>query len=192
MNEDVVARAIAGNLRRLRSLRTWSLDTLAARSGVSRGMLIRIEQARTNPSVGTLVRVADALGVSVAQLLDVTDAPLARVVRAADAVPLWRSDGGGSGTLLAGTESPPVVELWDWRMAPGDRHEAEGHVAGTTELLDVLDGELAVTVEAVVHALGPGDAVVFRGDRDHVYANSRDAPLRFILAVSVPRPDVKD
>src|SRR5215212_8674097 len=127
MTEDVVARAIAGNLRRLRSARTWSLDTLAARSGVSRGMLIRIEQARTNPSVGTLVRVADALGVSVAQLVDVVDAPLVRVVRAADAVPLWRS-AGGRGTLLVGSETPPVVELWDWQLAPGDRHGAEAHV----------------------------------------------------------------
>jgi transcriptional regulator with XRE-family HTH domain len=186
---DAVARAIAGNLRRLRAARNWSLDLLAARSGVSRGMLIQIEQARTNPSVGTLVRVADSLGVSVAQLVDVSDAPRVRVVRAADAVPLWRSSGPGGagvGTLLVGTEAPPVVELWDWRLAPGDRHDAEAHTAGTTELLYVLDGELSLTVAGAVHTLGAGDAVVFRGDREHTYANAGSAELRFVMSVSVP------
>jgi transcriptional regulator with XRE-family HTH domain len=188
---DAVARAIASNLRRLRAARNWSLDTLAARSGVSRGMLIQIEQARTNPSVGTLVRVADSLGVSVAQLLDVSDASRVRIVRAADAVPLWRSGGTGGtgvGTLLVGTEAPPVVELWDWRLAPGDRHDAEAHAAGTTELLYVLDGELSLTVAGAAHTLAAGDSVVFRGDREHSYANAGSAALRFVMAVSVHLP----
>ena len=183
---DAVARAIASNMRRLRTARNWSLDMLAARSGVSRGMLIQIEQARTNPSVGTLVRVADALGVSVAQLVDVSDAPRIRVVRAEDAVPLWRSGAAGVGTLLAGTEAPPVVELWDWRLAPGDRHDAEAHAPGTTELLYVLAGDLTLTVADAVTTLGVGDTVVFRGDRAHVYANAGSADLRFVMAVSVP------
>lgn len=188
---DVVAQAIARNLRRLRASRGWSLDLLAARSGVSRGMVIQIEQARTNPSVATLVRLSDALGVSVAQLVDVADAPPVRVVRAAAAVPLWRSDLGGVGTLLIGTEAPPVLELWDWRLAPGDRHEAEAHIAGTTELLYVLDGELTLTVEGAVHILATGDAGVFRGDRPHAYANAGAEPLRFLMSVtSTPPQDV--
>ena len=49
-----VAGAVALNLRRLRTSRQWSLDTLAARSGVSKGMLVQLEGARTNPSLGTL------------------------------------------------------------------------------------------------------------------------------------------
>jgi len=185
---DVVAQAIARNLRRLRASRGWSLDLLAARSGVSRGMVIQIEQARTNPSVATLVRLSDALGVSVAQLVDVADVPPVRVVRAAAAVPLWRSELGGVGTLLIGTEAPPVLELWDWRLAPGDRHEAEAHIAGTTELLYVLDGELTLTVEDAVHTLATGDAGVFRGDRPHAYANAGVEPLRFLMSVTSTPP----
>jgi transcriptional regulator with XRE-family HTH domain len=184
---DVVARAIARNVRRLRVARSWSLDALAARSGVSRGMLIQIEQARTNPSVGTLVRIADALGVSVAQLVDVSDAPTVRVVRAADAVPLWRSGAGGIGTLLVGTEAAPVVELWDWRLAPGDSHGAEAHTAGTTELLYVIDGALTLAVNDERHVLAAGDAVVFRGDVPHSYGNDGAAEVRFVMGVSVPR-----
>jgi transcriptional regulator with XRE-family HTH domain len=185
---DLIAQAIARNLRRLRASRGWSLDLLAARSGVSRGMVIQIEQARTNPSVATLVRIADALGVSIAQLVDVADAPAVRVIRAANAVPLWHSDRGGVGTLLVGTDAPPILELWDWRMAPGDRHEAEAHVAGTTELLFVVEGELALTVEGTVHELATGDSVVFRGDREHAYANQGVEALRFFMSVTTTPP----
>jgi transcriptional regulator with XRE-family HTH domain len=185
---DVIAQAIARNLRRLRASRGWSLDLLAARSGVSRGMVIQIEQARTNPSVATLVRIADALAVSVAQLVDVADASAVRVVRAAAAVPLWHSAGGGVGTLLVGTDAPPILELWDWRLAPGDRHDAEAHVAGTTELLFVVEGVLTLTVDGTAHELAIGDAVVFRGDREHTYANVGPEPLRFVMSVTSTPP----
>lgn len=185
---DAIAQAIARNLRRLRASRGWSIDLLAARSGVSRGMVIQIEQARTNPSVATLVRIADALAVSVAQLVDVADAPVVRVVRAADAVPLWHSDQGGVGTLLIGTDAPPILELWDWRLGVGDSREAEAHIAGTTELLYVVEGELSLTVDGVVHRLTSGDSVVFRGDREHAYANAGSEPLRFFMSVTSTPP----
>ena len=69
-----VAGAVALNLRRLRTSRQWSLDTLATRSGVSKGMLVQLEAARTNPSLGTLCRVAEALSVSLTALIE-TDEP---------------------------------------------------------------------------------------------------------------------
>ena len=50
-------------VRRLRTAKGWSLDQLAARSGVSKGMLVHLEQARTNPSLGTLCKVAETLGI---------------------------------------------------------------------------------------------------------------------------------
>jgi len=183
---DLIAAAIARNVRRLRGGRGFTLDVLASRAGVSRGMLIQIEQARTNPSVGTLVRVADALGVSVAQLVEVSDAPAVRVVRAANAVPLWRTGEGSVGTLLVGSDSPPPIELWEWRLEPGDGYDGEAHLPGTIELLYVIDGGLALTVGAEAHTLLTGDAVMFRADREHRYANDGAAPVRFALVVSMP------
>jgi len=182
----VVARAIARNVRRLRTGRGYTLDELANRAGVSRGMLIQIEQDRTNPSVGTLVRVADALGASLAQLVEVSDAPAVRVVPAADAVPLWRGDRGGVATLLAGTGPPQPVELWQWRLEPGDSYSSQAHLAGTRELLHVLAGRLTLTVEDETHLIGPADTVLFSADREHRYANEADEQVRLVMAVSTP------
>ena len=41
---DSVARAIGGRVRQGRNSRGWTLDQLAGRSGVSRRMLVSIEQ----------------------------------------------------------------------------------------------------------------------------------------------------
>ena len=57
---DQLTQSLARNLKRWRGERGFTLDALAARAGVSRGMIIQIEQARTNPSVGTTVKLADA------------------------------------------------------------------------------------------------------------------------------------
>ena len=45
---DLLTQSLARNVKRWRNERGFTLDALAARAGVSRGMLIQIEQARTN------------------------------------------------------------------------------------------------------------------------------------------------
>lgn len=181
--QDEVTAAIARNLRGLRTRRGLTLDALAARCGVSRGMLIQIEQARTNPSIATVVRIADALGVSVARLVEPDVAPAIRVVRGEQAVRLWQGRPGSTGTLLLGTD-PPVAELWDWRIAPGDAYDGEPHQPGTRELLYVLEGELTLTLGADRATAASGDVVSFAAEQDHRYANEADVPLRFVLAIS--------
>ena len=59
---DSIARAIGGRVRQGRGSRGWTLDQLAERSGVSRRMLVSIEQGSANPSITTLLRISDALG----------------------------------------------------------------------------------------------------------------------------------
>jgi quercetin dioxygenase-like cupin family protein len=100
--------------------------------------------------------------------------------------------------LVAGTEPPNVVELWDWTLPAGDRYVSEAHAAGTRELAQVLDGTLAITVAGDPVTLEAGDAVTFAGDVEHVYANTGSTQARFCLAVFDPgvgaghRPERRD
>lgn len=177
--------AIATNVRAQRAHRGLTLDELAIRSGVSRGMLVQVEQGRTNPSVSTLARIADALGVTVARLVEVNDTPVVRVVPASEVVTF--THGQGSARLLVGTDAPAILELWDWRLAPGEHHDGDPHPPGTREMLTVLEGELTLSVYGTTHVVRVGDAVVFSADRPHRYANeSGDTHLRFIMVVTEP------
>ena len=183
---DVVAAAIARNTRKLRAERQWSLETLAGRSGVSKGMLVQIEQARTNPSMGTLCRVADAYGVTLAQLVELSDTASVRVVEADEVIRLWAGEEGSAGDLLVGVDRREHVELWRWTLAPGDAHESEGHMEGTREMLAVLSGTLTLEVADQTYTVRAGGAVLFDGHRDHVYRNAHKRPLDAVLVVIQP------
>ncbi|MDA0637685.1 XRE family transcriptional regulator [Nonomuraea sp. MCN248] len=182
---ELITQAIASNVRAQRAHRGLTLDALAARSGVSRGMLVQVEQGRTNPSVSTLTRIASALGVTVARLVEVGDVPVVRIVDQADVVAF--DQGGVQARLLVGADSPMILELWDWRLAPGEHHDGDAHPAGTREMLTVLDGELTLTVYGKSHVVRAGDAVLFTADRAHRYANAGAGELRFIMVVAEPR-----
>ncbi|TDD44792.1 XRE family transcriptional regulator [Nonomuraea terrae] len=182
---ELITQAIANNVRAQRAHRGLTLDALAARSGVSRGMLVQVEQGRTNPSVSTLTRIASALGVTVARLVEVSDVPMVRVVDKADVVTFRQ--GGGEAKLLVGADMPVIMELWEWRLVPGEHHDGDAHTPGTREMLTVLDGELTLSVHGRSHVIGQGDAVLFTADRPHRYANAGPADLRFVMVVAEPR-----
>jgi len=183
---DALARVIGARVRHERAARGWTLDQLAAAAGVSRRMVVSVEQGAVNPSIGTLLRLSDALGVGLPALVEPPVLPDERVTRAGTAAVLWRGEHGGMGALVAGTESPDVVELWHWTMHPGERHTSESHLAGTRELLHVLEGTVRVEIDDRVHELDAGDALTFRGDAAHGYACAGEAIARFSLTVFEP------
>ena len=185
---DHLSQSLARNLKRWRTERGYSLDALAGRAGVSRGMLIQIEQARTNPSVGTVVKIGDALGISITTLLDFDREPPVRVVPSEQAVRLWNSDSGSHGTLLVGAEAPGPLELWQWKLMPGEGSTSDPHPAGTTELLHVSRGELTLTVGGEEHRLPTGASACFEAAVPHGYRNDGTEAAELTMAVSVPAP----
>lgn len=188
MDEHAAALAttIGGRVRDERQARRWTLDQLAVAAGVSRRMLINVEQGAVNPSVGTLLRISDALGVGLPALVDQPQRATLTVVPRGRGAVLWSGDSGGRGVLLAGTRPPDVLELWDWTLHPGERHTSEAHSAGTREILQVQQGTLVVEVADRTATLRVGDAASFAGDVEHHYANTGTGPARFVLTVFEP------
>jgi transcriptional regulator with XRE-family HTH domain len=185
---DLITQALARNLKRLRTERGYTLDALAARSGVSRGMIVQIEQGRTNPSVGTVVRIADALGVSIARLLDYDETSEVRIVTDDQAVQLWAGSSGGTGILLNGIEAPGPLELWEWSIMPGEGHTSDPHPVGTVEIARVEQGELVLTLDGRDHVVPAGSTASYEAGWAHGYRNDGDVPVRLTLVVSVPLP----
>ena len=183
---DQLTQSLARNLKRCRGERGFTLDVLAARSGVSRGMIIQIEQARTNPSVGTTVKLADALGISIATLLDYEQGPQVRLVPADQAVRMWSTPAGSHATLLVGTEKRGPLELWSWLLKPGEGSESDPHLPGTVELLHVEQGTLTLVVDGAAHTVPAGTAATFESHVPHGYRNDGTEPVRMALTVSVP------
>jgi quercetin dioxygenase-like cupin family protein len=181
-----LSAAIGGRVNELRRRRRWTLDQLAGAAGVSRRMVVNVEQGAVNPSVGTLLRISDALGVGLPALVEQPDHQLVQVTPSGGGAALWTGPAGGRGVLVAGTEPPDVLELWEWTLGADERHHSEAHAAGTRELLQVHEGRVTLEVADQTFALEPGDAVSFPGDVPHAYASCGAAIARFSLAVFEP------
>ena len=181
-----LAMVIGRRVKHERQTRGWTLDQLAETAGVSRRMVINVEQGSVNPSVGTLLRLSDALGVGLPALVEPPQYNPVKVTRYGEGAALWSSASGGRGVLVAGTAPPDVLELWDWTLAPGDHHKSKAHTPGTRELLQVQEGTISVNVADQSFMLDVGDAVAFSSDVDHSYTNHGLQSARFSLAVYEP------
>ena len=183
-DDDRIPAQIAARVRAERAQRRWTLDELAARSGVSRRLVVQIEQAAANPSLATLLKLAAALGITLTDLLDSQpqDRPFA-VVSGQDAMTLWSTPAGGAARLLVG-HGP--LELWTWTLQPGDRRTSHPHRPGALELVSVHTG--AIRLEVAVHhvEVPAGDSAWFDATHPHAYDNPGAEAATFTLVVLEP------
>ena len=188
MHADKVtlASTIGARIRRERLAREWTLARLADAASVSRRPVVNIEQGEANPSIGTLLSMSDALGISLSQLVEPPSSRLVTITRAGGGSELWTGEYGGRGLLLVSTTFPDVVELWDWRMNAGERHESKPHHPGARELLRVTSGVVTLDVGGDRNELAAGDAIMFPGDVPHTYGNQGTEPAQFALTVYDP------
>jgi transcriptional regulator with XRE-family HTH domain len=181
-----LAGALARVLQSLRAERGWSLDQLALRSGVSKGVLVALEQGRSNPNLATLARIGDAFGVPVTRLVDVPDEPAVRITGPGQARVLWRGPAGGTGTIIAATEPPWAAELWRWVLQPGERFGGDAHAPASREMTWVEAGAVTLTVAGRGYQVGTGQCARFPGGLPHSYANEGAEPAMMTMIFIVP------
>ncbi|NBM20706.1 cupin domain-containing protein [Streptomyces sp. GC420] len=138
------------------------------------------------PSLGTVVKVCDALGVSIASVLDYEQGPRVRVVAAEQAVRLWHTDAGSHSLLLAGTDANGPLGLWKWHLEPGEGSGSDPHPPGTFELIHVTAGTLTLVVDGTEHLVPAGASASFEANTPHSYRNKGTEALETTMAVSVP------
>ena len=184
--KETVTEAVARNVREARTGRGWTLEKLANRSGVSKGMVVQIEQGRTNPSIRTLSKVSEALGVSLPDLVDTGGGRIVRVVEGSEAARLWSTPSGSSARLLVGGHQPDFTELWEWVLAPGEEYVGQAHSPGMRELIHVLEGSLTLVVGDEEVGLAEAASATYAADQPHRYCNDTDDWVRLVLVMVDP------
>lgn len=178
-----VSAAVTRKFKELRKARGLSLDELSRSSGISKGMLVEIEKGAANPSIAILCKAAAAFGVSVADMVNVSNTSPVKLIESHEIPTLWRGPLGGSATLLAGKAGPDVMELWRWKMQPGETFVSHGHSPGTTELLHVEEGDLLLTVGEHAYQIASGCSAIAKTGESHSYANTSSAEVVFTMSV---------
>jgi len=175
---------LGANLRRLRMRRNLSLEKLAKLSGVSRAMLGQIELGQSAPTVNVLWKISTALEVPFSALITSRPTASFHVLRADQAKRLASSDGSFVSRALFPFDEPRRVEFYELRLAPGGVERADAHPPGTVENLVVSRGTLEIETAGAVHALNPGDAVVFEADTPHAYRNAGEVEALLYLVMT--------
>lgn len=178
-----VLQHVSHNLRRLRTGAGLSQAALAQKSGVSRRMLVALEAGENNVSLTTLDRLADALGVAFSDLIQAFEPrDPSRIEELA-----WVGEHPGSrGVLLASAPARREVELWEWRLEPGECYASEADAEGWSEQLFVFEGSLQLELEgSTVRTLHTGDFYMFASNVAHAYRNVSAQAVRFMRNVVI-------
>ncbi len=200
-----LAPVVGANLRRLRLRRGLSLEKLSHRSGVSRAMLGQIELGQSAPTINVLWKIARALDVTFATLIQAREAGGTTVLKKAQAKVLTSHGGTFSSRALFPFDGPRRAELYELRLATRATEHADAHAAGTVENLVVVDGKLEIHIvkgfgstggrtsperddTTTVHLLESGDAIVFEADVPHSYVNVGDRECVMYLVMTYAEP----
>ncbi|MGW1432445.1 helix-turn-helix domain-containing protein [Streptomyces sp. NPDC002431] len=183
---EAALRTLAHNVRAARVRAGLSLDELGRRAKVSKGALVGLEKAQGNPNFATLVRLADTLGVPVSALVEGPAEERVRVVAADAVAPLWTGERGGEARLVLTTPGPAPVEVWQWRLEPGETYPSHPHQAGVVETVTVTAGRMALVVDGAEHTVEAGQTATFAADTAHAYRGSGTGTCHLLMTVHLP------
>lgn len=182
--QDSINEDLGRRVKKLRGDRGWSLEELAAASGVSRSMLSEIERERANPTLSVTYRIASAFGLTLQELIESADsASSIQIIRANERAQIFRKDRQCQIRTLSPLNMEKDVEFYEVRLPVGGALRSQPHVDGTREFLTVEEGSVELESGASNETLGKGDSATYRADVDHTITNMGKAEAVLFLVV---------
>ncbi len=181
--QDAISVNIGERLRELREARNISMRTLATRSGLSANALSMIERGRASPSVSTLYKLSEALGISITAFFG-EDAERKQVVylKADERARVSFTRGvfeGLGGEQFVGRVEPFLLTLESTANSGPRNMSHTGH-----EFVFCLRGELEYQVERQVFHLSAGDSLLFAAHLKHRWKNIGGTVVTALIIIS--------
>lgn len=172
-------------IKMLRVSRGLTLKDLEEKGGISATHVSEIERGKASPTVGALGRIAFALGLRPATLVEPNVIPEVTVTRAADRK--GREVQWGNATFEPVTEPLRCAAVGAQLVTlPMGREPALTHRHEGEEWAMVLAGTAEITVDDRQYVLREGDSIHFRAHRTHSYSNLSSSPVMLLVGV-LPR-----
>ena len=176
---------VGAKLRERRRHLNLTLQEVADRVGVTKGFLSEIERDRAAPSVATLLKLRDALSLSVATLFH---SAIPQVVRQQSREPILYG-GIGMTCVLVSPENAHRVIAIHAEFQPGGNSGPEPHsLDSDEEIILIIEGSLEITISGETHRLHAGDSVTFDPRVPHSYRNPSPRAVTKTLCIIAPPP----
>ena len=181
--QDAVSVNIGERLRELRESRNISMRSLASKSGLSANALSMIERGRASPSVSTLYKLADALGISITSFFNAgTQRRQVVFLKGDERTRISFTRGvfeGLGGEQFVGRVEPFMLTLENNANSGPRTMSHSGH-----EFVFCLRGELEYQVERQIYELKAGDSLLFAAHLKHKWRNPGRNVATAIIIIS--------
>lgn len=178
---------IGQRLRALRTQRDMTITDLADAAGISSGLISQIERGNSNPSMKTIEKLREALGVNIWEFTDIPHSRLVAdpsFVRRADSRPKIVVGTNGFSKELLSPQSNYNMRFMILTLPPGARSEdvlsGPGNKGGY-----VLEGTALLTVGAEKTELATGDSFQFSSNLSHNIENPGTETTRIIWIIGI-------
>ncbi len=176
---------VGARVRSLRRERGLTIEQLAAATGLTKGFISQLERDRTAPSLSSIARICDALGVRLSTIFEREPAPA--LVRRHER-PTIETPFSTRNHLLSSRDEARFQAV-ESEVAPGAGAGDElTSLPGEMEFVYVLEGSLELRVGDEVHVLNEGDALTYQLAKAHTWRNASTTETLRVLWVAVPNP----
>lgn len=173
---------LAQRIKNLRLDRRLTLEQVASRAGLTRSWLSKVENFRVTPSLSALGQIAEALGVTVSELVEGLDRKPQIVIIHKDERKVVERDTNSSNIIyesLAHKRADRVMDPFLLTVpAGGQRREALAHEG--EEFLILLSGRVDLHYDGDVYHLTAGDSLYFDARAEHRLANPFPDPAQVL------------
>lgn len=178
MNNHV--QALAENVRQLRESHGLSLSQLSERSGIAKATLFKVERGRTNPTLETLVSIAETFDVSVNSLIAVEPRSEIEVVHPGEGVDI--SDDASTGRVVRNQViGSGTLELHHQVFRAGANETSPSHGPGAREHVIVQRGSILLGPVGEEVLLRAGDYATYLANRTHRWQTTDEEAEVWIL-----------
>lgn len=182
----ITKEQLGTRIRAVRKERGLTLKELERISGFSATHISEIERGKTSPTIGALVRIAQALGRDPSYFLEEEQLKEIAVVRSGERQPLPEVVAKVKGEYLTPGIPGGRLNAYMISLEPGDDRDILYTPHAGEEGVFVVQGTVDVRVGERVFSLGPGDTVHYPSDRTHGFRNVGKEIAR-ILVISTKR-----
>jgi transcriptional regulator with XRE-family HTH domain len=183
MDAESLPLLIGQRVARRRAALGLPLEEIAARTGVSRAMISRIERGEVHASAVVLDKLCAGLGISLSELF-ARDAASPSLRRADQ--PVWQDPASGylrREVAPAGTGSPVRIVEVDFPAGAEVSFERSRQRA-IEQHVWVLEGEIEIAFAGSVYSLAAGDCLHMRLAEGNAFRNVSGRPARYAVILT--------
>ena len=175
-----IGKVIAWNLKKFRTERNLTLGQLSSVSGISKAMLAEIEKGNSNPTINTILKIANGLNIPYTSLMEEIESNTT-LVRKNDAIMQSEETKHYRIYCYFKTDHTRNFEIFYAELDGKSSNVSIGHSPKSQEFIYVISGELTIEGGGKSFTVTERDALTFASSSEHVYSNIQNKTVKFMI-----------